>query len=113
MSVTEDLDALRAQHADIETAAYVDMASGTVLYTSARTRPPQERLDALCVLAQQFLDGPMGSTNEAMVLKSTEALFLHRSANAQGEALCIVCAPSVDIGEMLGSLRSLTGRLNG
>ncbi len=110
MKIQDELDTLRAGHGAIESATYLDMRSGTVLYSSAANRDPQERLDSLCATVTAVLGGAEGDAGEAVSLRATEALILHRSLVDPAEALCLVCTPDVDVGDVIGTARAL---LNG
>ena len=105
MAILENLEALRAGLPGAETAAYMDLRSGTVLGKSAAVEQPQERFDALCALAIDVLGGPTGETDEAVYMKATEATVVCRSAGASTEALCLVCAPDADVAAVLGGAR--------
>ena len=107
MRIQDELDTLRAGHGAIESATYLDLRSGTVLYSSAANREPQERLDALCATATAVLGGADGDAGEAVSLCATEALILRRSPADPAEALCLVCAPDVDVGLVIGTVRSM------
>ena len=109
MSLEAQLDTLRSRNGLIESASYIDMRSGTVLYTSSTVRPPQERLDQLCMTATDILGGVDGEAAEAVSLKATEALILCRAPREPGEALCLVCAPDVEVGSALADARSALG----
>lgn len=103
MSIPEQLDALRRDSADVETATYLDLGSGTVLYASTSVRQPQERLDALCSTARLLFDEAADGSAEAVSFGPTEALVFCRSESSPGEAVCLVCAPDVDLGAVLGA----------
>lgn len=103
MSVAENLDALRRSRAAVETATYLDLSSGTVLYASTSIRQPQERLDALCATAKALFGAAGDGSAEAISFGPTEALVFCRSDSVPNEAVCLVCAPDVDIAEMLGA----------
>ena len=105
MAILENLEVLRAGLPSVETVAYMDMRSGTVLGKSAALDEPQERLDALCALASDVLGGASGETDEAVLMKATEALILRRAPGAPAEALCLVCAPDADISKVLDGAR--------
>ncbi len=105
MAILQDLEKLRFDLPSVEIVAYMDLRSGTVLGTSAAGDEPQERLDALCALASEILGGASGETNEAVMMRSTEALVLRRAPGAPAEALCLVCAPDVDISRIMESAR--------
>ena len=105
MTIQDDLETLRDGHGAIESATYLDMRSGTVLCSSAETRQPQERLDALCAVARDALGGADGDAREAVSLRATEALVFRRSPRDPAEALCLVCAPDADVAKVIGGAR--------
>lgn len=110
MSILDNLEALRRSHRAVETAAYLDLSSGTVLYTSATVRQPQERLDALCATAKALLGEPGDGTAIAVSLRSTEALVVSRSPQSPSEALCVICAPDAAVSEILeGARKAFSG----
>ena len=107
MTVVERLEALTKAQADVDTATYVDMRSGTVLCSSSGGEQPQEQLDALCETAKSCLDSPVGQSDEAIIMKSTEVIYCLRSAANPVEALCLVCAPAVPVAEAAAWARNL------
>ena len=110
MAILQHLEELRTRLPAVETVAYMDMRSGTVLGKSTAIDEPQETLDALCALAVDILGGASGETDEAVLMRSTEAYVLRRSPGAPSEALCLVCAPDVNIGKVMdGARRAFEG----
>lgn len=101
MTISENLDALRKSRNSVETATYLDLSSGTVLYASTAVRQPQERLDALCSTARALFDEAADGSAEAVSFGPTEALVFCRSGEAPTEAICLVCAPDVDLADIL------------
>lgn len=97
MAILENLQSLRTGAPAVETVAYVDLRSGTVLGRSMALDLPQERFDALAAVASDLLGGAAGETDEAVLLRETEALVLCRSKSAPTEALCLSCAPDADL----------------
>ena len=112
MSLHEHLDTLRQENAEIETVTYMDIGSGMVLYTSAKIRPRQEILDALCATASTLLGGADGSTETAVALKPAEACVLRRSPDETSEAICVVCAPDAQIEKILDGVSGAFGHIN-
>lgn len=55
MSILKALDGLLAENPACILAAYADLSTGMVLGVRARTKPPQEDLDALCRQAVELL----------------------------------------------------------
>lgn len=109
MAILQHLEELRVGLPAVETVAYLDLRSGTVLGKAAAIDEPQEQLDALCALVAEIMGGASGETDEAVLMRSTEALVLRRSPDAPAEALCLVCAPDVDISEVMeGARRALS-----
>ncbi len=113
MSLHEQLDVLRQENAEIETVTYMDIGSGMVLYTSAKVRPRQENLDALCATAGSLLGGADGSNQVAVSLNATEACVLRRSPDESSEAICVVCAPDAEIEKILDGIAAAFGHSDG
>ncbi len=109
MAILQHLEELRIGLPAVETVAYMDLRSGTVLGKSSAVDEPQERLDALCALVGEILGGASGETDEAVLMRSTEALVLRRAPGAPAEALCLVCAPDVDISQVMEGARRALG----
>ena len=101
MSISETLDALRQSRTAVETATYLDLSSGTVLYTSTAVRQPQERLDALCSTAQTLFGEADDGAADAISFGPTEALVFCRSGQASSEVVGLVCAPDVDVPDII------------
>ena len=106
MALQQDLQRLREQQHGVEAVAYVDMGSSTVLGKSSAIDDAQERFDLLCKTASVLLAGASGEADEAVRLSATEALIVCRSADDPEEALCIVCAPDVDVAAVLRGART-------
>lgn len=113
MDVIEQLETLRGAHRAVETAAYVDFRSGTVLASSAAIAPPQERLDALCKTAGLLLDGPAGEATHAAMLSPMETVIVQRAATNAGEALCLICAANADLADMTTAARGFAAEISG
>lgn len=113
MSISENLDALRASRSSVETASYLDLSSGTVLYSSTAVRQPQERLDKLCATAKALFDEAADGAAEAVSFGPTEALVFCRSGEAPTEAICLVCAPDIDLAEILEAAQKVLAGAEG
>ena len=101
MSIPDNLEALRKAKAAVETATYLDLSSRTVLFASTAVKQPQERLDALCETARMLFGAAGDGSAEAVSFGPGEALVFCRSVDAPEEAVCLVCAPDIDIAEAL------------
>ena len=101
MSISDTLDALRQSRTAVETATYLDLSSGTVLYSSTAVVQPQERLDALCVTAQSIFDHAPRDSADAVSFGPTEALVFCRSPRSETEIVGLVCAPDVDLSDVI------------
>ena len=113
MTISENLDALRKSRTAVEAATYLDLSSGTVLYASTAVKEPQERLDALCSTAQALFDETADGSAEAVSFGPTEALVFCRSGEAPTEAICLVCAPDIDLAEILEAAHQVLGASEG
>lgn len=101
MNISETLDALRQSRTSVEAATYLDLSSGTVLYASTAVRQPQERLDALCSTAKAMFDEASEGAAEAISFGPTEALVFCRADHSASEIVGLVCAPDVDVPDIL------------
>ena len=105
MSISENLDALRQSRTSVETATYLDLSSGTVLYASTAVRQPQERLDELCTTAKALFGEADDGAANAISFGPTEALVFCRSGETSSEVVGLVCAPDVDVPDILEATR--------
>ena len=107
MDVAEALDALRAEVAGCDLAAFTDLSSKMVLCVSAGGRRAQEELDALSEIAVTVLDGAVAEGAEsligdkkpvsAMTMTNVDLRVFLRSPSSANEALICVCAPRTDV----------------
>ncbi len=111
MTAMEELVALRKRADGVETAAFVDHASGTVLCASAAIDPPQERLDAFCAQAAELLGSAGGKAEMALRLTSLETLLIFRAPASPDEALCLVAAPGADVAALEAEGRATAAAL--
>jgi predicted regulator of Ras-like GTPase activity (Roadblock/LC7/MglB family) len=107
MGIAEQLNAMRADFPACRAATFADLSSGLVLFTSAVSRMPQERLDALSAQAQALLAGAAARAGEALlgapvehaVVSDAEGLVvLVRSPVEPGEAMICHCDADIDLG---------------
>ncbi|MFT7592756.1 MAG: hypothetical protein ACI8R4_000063 [Paracoccaceae bacterium] len=109
MTVAGKLEDLRAGLPGCSLAAFGDLKSKITFCISADAKPPQEKLDAICVTAAAFLDGPLTrrtntvlgggrSTplNEAVVLTPDDVQIFVRSHSDAADVLCCVCSGDTD-----------------
>ena len=124
MSVTDALDALRSELSGCALVAYADLNSRLVLSTSAAGHPGQEELDALSSAAQLVLAGAVAEggapvwggdspADMAMLMTGSEARVFLRAADAAPEALICVCAPNVDLAQVVSMGRATLTRIQG
>jgi hypothetical protein len=117
--VLRHLAALREEIDDCQLVALVDLSSAIVLGVSARDKRPQEKLDAYCETAAELLVGktalifagaldtqqPADLSQSVISTKDQTTVFL-RSATETSEALILVCAPTVDISQVLSTAKT-------
>lgn len=106
MGIADQLNAMRRDFTDCRMAAFADLASGLVLFTSSEVRVPQERLDAFCGRARAIFSGQtgeaasriMGAPVQQAVLPEGEGLLvLVRSSSEPDEALLCQCTADIDL----------------
>ena len=116
--ILRHLAALREQIDDCQLVALVDFSSAIVLGVSARDKQPQEKLDAYCETAAELLLGetalifagaldtqqPADLSQSVISTKDQTTVFL-RSSTEASEALILVCAPTVDISQLLSTAK--------
>ncbi|MGB8621589.1 MAG: hypothetical protein WCD16_02110 [Paracoccaceae bacterium] len=115
MEIVNHLESLRQKFPECETAAFGDISTGLILTVRSEHKQPQERLDRLCLTAQELLDGrtaalaapalSLGGDPLQVALSITGdkiELFL-RSPEVPTDALCFVCARDVDIDALIAS----------
>lgn len=109
MTVAGKLEDLRANLPGCSLAAFGDLKSKITFCISADAKPPQEKLDAICVTAAAFLDGPLARRtnavlggdrsrhlNEAVVLTPGNVQIFLRSHSDAADVLCCVCSGDTD-----------------
>lgn len=123
MSVSDALDAMRAEIPGCTLVAFADLSSKIVLTYSSATNPAREKLDALSAAAHLVLDGdvaqgaaPMlGEEDEAattaMLLSPSEARVFMRSPGENPEALICVCAPDCNLDVVVDCARATLTRI--
>lgn len=123
--ILDHLKELRAEYPECLTVALFDLSSGLVLCISARDKHPQERLDSLCVLGAELLEGAtakgmstaLAPTKAAdpqdwiTMTKSETCLFL-RSTVDPVEAMFCVCSSDVDVVGLQLSARSCLNKIS-
>jgi hypothetical protein len=126
MTITEELDAVRAAVPGCLMVAYADLSSGLMLCVSSARRQKQEALEALCATASDLLDGaaasraaetigeaPAEAIDEAVSLAPGATLAFLRSAADPVEALCCIGTADMDVGALLTEARGAMGRIEG
>ena len=122
MSLTEALEALRADSPGCEFAAFTDLSSAMVLTVTGSRSHPRERMDALAAEAVALLDGaglaeildalggePARRIDEAAVSCPGHAHVFVRAPDEPTEAVALVCAPGVPAGPLVSSARAFFG----
>lgn len=95
-------------------AAFIDLTSEMVLAVSARSKQPQERLDALAERAAELFAAPMAALSDAAGVPAGDSppdfflsvtpenlLAFIRTGTDAPEALGLVCAPGADVEALL------------
>ncbi len=105
MNVAAKLEELRGALPGCTLVAYADLSSDLTLCVSARVKPPQEQLDALCMTAAAFLNG-LGTVasgeqkailrDQAVVLTAMDVQIFLRSPKDASDALCCICSGGID-----------------
>lgn len=119
MSVQEELDELRKSVAECHLVAFADLDSQLVLVSSSATRSTRDTLDALCAeVASIFAvadaaDGDSGlARSDTGLTMSPDGLSLFlRDAEERSEALCCVCAGTVDVDDLFTQSKATLTRI--
>ncbi len=114
MSIKVQLDEFRQSRPFLETIAYSDLSSQTVLFASSDANFAQESIDALTRGARAcLLKGRESGRSGIVMIRPTEAVLIKRSPRNPNEAICLVCDPSVDVGEMRACADDILAALPG
>jgi hypothetical protein len=108
MGIADQLTALRQEFPACRVATFADLSSGLVLFTSAASRLPQDRLDALSARARALFAGPVGQTGAALLGGAVEQavmadedgeglIVLVRSPSEPDEAMICHCDAGIDL----------------
>jgi hypothetical protein len=106
MGIADQLNALRADFPACRVATFADLSSGLVLFTSAASRMPQDRLDALSGRARALLSGPAAEAGahllgaavvHAVASDADGIVVLVRSPVEPDEAMICHCDPEIDV----------------
>ena len=113
MTISEQLDDLRAAIPGCSAVVLGDLAAGLVLRASLTRQMPQEELDRLCALAAAVLDGPLADVaangsrpDHAALLGGGNTRVFVRSPGDDADVLCCLCPPDVDIVAAAGLART-------
>ncbi len=122
MSLSDDLDSLRASFAACETVAFADLSSRMVLVTSSERKLRQEALDALCEEAGLLFEGPKGG---APIFSSDDGadtaifatqdgvdVFL-RATSEPTDVLCCRCGAEIDVAAFITEARAQLEKISG
>ncbi len=105
MGIAEQLNGVRRDFPGCRVAAFADLSSRLVLFTSADARLPQDRLDAFCARAGALFTGPAGQAGAALlgapveraVVPDGDAVFVFvRSPDEPDEAVICQCDADTD-----------------
>ncbi len=123
MELAEKLDDLRLKFPGCRTLAFADISTGMVLCASAADHLRQEHLDSLCSTAAEMLNGSIAkpvcdafADNEntgifqAIIIEPTEIGIFLKSRHNPADALCCVCAPTIELGAFLQDARENLSR---
>lgn len=106
MGIADQINALRRGFPDCRIATFADLASGLDLFTSAPSRPPQEKVDALCARARDLLHPETQATAAALLGSAVRhavtpwedgLLVVVRASDDPDEVLICQCAPTIDL----------------
>ncbi|MEM7074047.1 MAG: hypothetical protein AAGA28_04495 [Pseudomonadota bacterium] len=107
------LQKLRARVPGCELLVYTDLQSRTVLGSDGALRYPQEHLDALCLCAADLFDvtghAPKGPFSHALFFGAGGGRGFFRNGADPGEALCCICALSVDVDQLVQVMNEALG----
>jgi hypothetical protein len=96
MGIADQLNALRADFPACRVATFADLSSGLVLFASAASRMPQDRLDALSSRARALLAGPAAEAAGALLGAAVE-----HGVASEGEGLVVVVRSPVEPDEAM------------
>ena len=124
MTIADHLEGLRADMPSCAIVAYADLSTGLVLAASTAEKTSQERLDQLCACASDTLHGSLYETvantvmnrrkdkvDYAMNLTASVIEVYVGAQNDCDEALCLVCAPDVDIDDLVDRAKAVLSRI--
>ena len=123
--IVDQFDKFRTEFSDCVAVVFLDIASGTVLCVSTETKTPQERLDALCAVGAELLDGDTaqsfckvldgsdnGTMQEGVFTSPSEICLFLRSDQDPMEALAFVCDAKVVIDDLVKNARKLLNQIS-
>lgn len=117
MTIVNTLNTLRRRFDGVSTLAFVDLSTQMVLCTSSDDAPDQEYLDALCATAVEMLAGEVAAQmspviapesaapiQHAIIMQDSDIAVFVRSALCLDDAICAVCAPTIDVPRLIPDL---------
>lgn len=117
--VANQLDTLREESIGSRAVAFADLSTRMILVTDTQSNLTREKLDALCEQAASVLgvDGTatLGASPCRMALladNSSVRLFL-RATDEPNDVLCCVCAPNVDLDDLVVKATECLSRISG
>lgn len=100
----EKLDELCEEQPDCQSVLFADIATGVALISDSGATHNRSFQSTLCAEAERMLGNQKrnalfcdGTAIQAFVKKADEVRIFLRNPEAQSDALCCICAPSVDI----------------
>lgn len=115
--VVDELDALREKFDSCETLAFSDLSTQMILVTDSTSNLRREALDRLCAEAALLLGargtaslGAHPSTCATIANPHAVRIFL-RTSEEPNDALCCVCAPTVDVDAFLNEAKACLNRI--
>ncbi len=118
MDILDQLTTLRTHTPGCTLVAFSDLSSGVVLCASSAVKQRQERLDSICAVAAELLDGEAAriasdvlasdessTIDEAVTLNAANSRIFIRSGQEKNDALCCVCSANMDINGFIGQAR--------
>ena len=120
MRIADRIENIRQQFPDCRTIVYADISANNVLASSAASQLGQEHLNDLCETAVHLLTGTSaeqvarvwsdtGSVRrgvyQAIIIELPEIGIFLRSVSNPTDALCCVCAPSINVAPFVTNAR--------
>lgn len=122
MNTTTRLDQLRQESPACRAVGYADIASGTILATSADPVLSQEKWDDLCAMAEDLLQGGSAQVAQdclgqsagldfAALIAGTDHAVCVASPDEADCAICALCQPGVDLSHFADAARRVLSEI--